>query len=256
VRLVLGLAISRGVLVEGRGVGGLLDQLALVQSGLVVEEGFERLVGLEVVTLGDCLVDDAEDVVAEGELLLGHRAEAAYAGPRLGLQDRLHDGFGGRFGDITDQPVGVVVVEHHEVAGLVEGQLGHPLVTLDRVAPGQRPAAVLTAPGVPGDDARVDVAGVQVSGDRLAEGARAPRRLARGTADRGPLGALRDVLPLGEDRCGVGHDLLDRGLRGGGHLFGGLAGPDARLDVTGPQHAVHLALHLAGTQGFGTVGTS
>ena len=163
----------------------------------LVEVGLDRLVGR-------C----AEHVVTERELVVSSAADGREpADARLGRRPRRP----GRR-RVADQPAGVVVVEDHEVAGLVEGELGEALATLAREAAGQRPAAVLAAPGVPGD----------TSGSTL-RSRRWPviasprvrlrrRRLAAGPADRGALGALGDVLALGEHRGGVGHDLLDGGL--------------------------------------------
>src|SRR4051794_35326691 len=86
-----GSRLRLGVLVQRRGVGGLLDERGLVEPGPVVEEGLDRLVG------------DPEHVVAEGELVLVlDRHGGQPADPGLGLR------LGGRVGDVPDQPAGVV----------------------------------------------------------------------------------------------------------------------------------------------------
>ena len=98
---------------------------------------------------------------------------------------------------------------------------------------GERPAAVLAAPGVPLDAARVDVVRPQVGGDGLAEGAGAG--LGRAASYGRELGAVGDVGALGHHGRGERHDLLHRRPGGVRHRLGCLTGADARLDVAGAE---------------------
>nr|WP_254185559.1 hypothetical protein [Nocardioides panacis] len=107
----------------------------------------------------------------------------------------------------------------------------------------QRPATVLAAPGVPLHARGVDVAGAEPLRDHVAE--QPGRALARLAAHRGALRPVGDVGSLGEHRGGVAHDLLEARLGGGRDVLGGLAGPDAGLDVAGAQCAFHGDLQLA-----------
>ena len=146
---------------------------------------------------------------------------------------------------VADQPAGLLVVGGDVVARGVERERRLTLVGAGLEGGGQGPAAVLAAPGVPVDAARVDVLAAQVAADRVAERA-AGRRGGAGRAAQGrALGALGDVLALGEHRGGERHDLVDRGLGRGGDGLGGLAGTDPRLDVARSQDALHLDLQLA-----------
>ena len=87
---------------------------------------------------------------------------------------------------------------------------------------------------------------------RLRPGGVSPARAADGGAER-PLG---DVLALGEDRGGVGHDLLEGGLRCLGDRFGGLTGADPGLDVAGSKTCSPSSspLVLGGRVGSGRCG--
>ena len=109
----------------------------------------------------------------------------------------------------------------------------------------QRPSSRRQASQV--DGAGVDVQRAQVEGDDVAEGAGAAVRaaVAAAAAYRGPLGAVGDVLALGEHRRRERHDLVERRLGGLGHGLGRLPGPDPGLDVAGAECAVHLYLQLA-----------
>ena len=96
-------------------------------------------------------------------------------------------------------------------------------------------------------DAGVDVQGAQVEGHDVAEGAGAAVRaaLAAAAAYRRALGAVGDVLALGEHGRRERHDLVEGRLGGLGHGLGRLAGPDPGLDVARAECAVHLYLQLA-----------
>ena len=78
----------------------------------------------------------------------------------------------------------------------------------DVVQRGERPPAVLAAPGVPLDAARVDVVRPQLGGDGLAEGACAG--LGRAATYGRELGPVGDVGALGHHGRGERHDLLHR----------------------------------------------
>ena len=198
-----------------------------------------------VVRLGDQLdrVDAQRQLVA-ARLVAGHRAEQ----PAALVEVVAHRRDPRRRGDdLADQPPGVLVVEHDVVAGGVEDVRRGALARRGGEASGERPPAVVAAPGVPLDAVGVGVERAQVGGDRLAEGARTA--LAAGAAHGRALGALRDVLALGEHRARVDQDLVDAGLRRLGDRLGRLTGPDPGLDVTGTKHTVHLFLQLAGTGG-------
>ncbi len=86
-----------------------------------------------------------------------------------------------------------------------------------------------------------------MAGHGVAEGAGATARAAVTglAAHRGTLGAVGDVLALGEHGRGEGHDAFDGRLRSLGDSLRGLTRTDAGLDVTGTKRTVHLNLQLA-----------
>ena len=111
-------------------------------------------------------------------------------------------------GGVADQPAGVLVVDGHEAAARVVGEGRGADAAGDVVQRGERPPAVLAAPGVPLDAARVDVVRPQLGGDGLAEGAGAG--LGRAASYGRELGTLGDVGALGHHGRGERHDLLHR----------------------------------------------
>src|SRR5690606_41283453 len=115
----------------------------------------------------------------------------------------------------------------------VERPLGGVRAAVVEERQADAPGAVLALPGVPLDLVEVDAAPAEAFLDGLTEG-RAGRGLA-GTPDRDALRLLRHVLAFLQDRTLEPADALDGDARRLGDLLGGLAGPDAGLDLRGPQ---------------------
>ena len=146
-------------------------------------------------------------------------------------------------GLVAHQPAGLVVVGDHVAARGVVDELGAAGALTGPVVGHQRPATVVSPPGVPLDGRGVHVTTVQALGDRIRQ--HLGRPLAGLAAHRGALGGLRDVRALGQHRRGVAHHPVQGGLRIGGDVLGRLSGADACLDVAGAEGAVHGDLQLA-----------
>ncbi len=219
----------------GRLVGGYL-------VGRRLRGGPVAGLGGDPVGVGGGLAHHADGVLAERQLVVdGYGGESA---SRTGLpaagRARLGAVAGGR---LADQPARLVVLGHDVAARGVEGELGVPGALTGAVVGHQRPATVLAPPGVPLDARRVDVAAAQPLGDRVGEQlGGAVGALAAHARALGPLG---DVGALGQDRGGVAHDLLERGLGGGRDVLRRLTGPDPGLDVARTQGTFHGDLQLA-----------
>src|SRR4029078_1484893 len=102
--------------------------------------------------VGAPLPDPLDRVLAGRQLLVvpRHRRQPPVGGPRLLLAAAELA--------VADQPAPLVVVGRDEVAGLVVAETGTPGLAVTVVRRNQGPPAVVAAPGVPVDRARVECA--------------------------------------------------------------------------------------------------
>src|SRR5690606_26084566 len=217
-------------LVEGRRAG-LPGELAEL-GALAVLGGAEHAVGAGLLGTGGQAPRGR--VAVAGDDLHGGTARDE-RGDRVGQRVvvPLHGG----------QPRGDLVQREDVPPARVERPLGGVRAAVVEERQADAPGAVLALPGVPLDLVEVDAAPAEAFLDGLTEG-RAGRGLA-GTPDRDALRLLRHVLAFLQDRTLEPADALDGDARRLGDLLGGLAGPDAGLDLLGAQGTLHFDLELA-----------
>ena len=196
------------------------------RARLLVLDGADAAVGLDVV---DQLTHAG--AVGAADRAVTHRCEGApprYRG--LGRQ-------------LVEQPPRLVV-HGADVPELdVVGPVGVALPPAGTERQPDEPGAV-RAPRVPRDGVGVDLARGQALGDQLVEGRIGAGRPAAAAAHPHGPRLPRHELALGEHGALVPPDVLERDAGVRGHLFGGVPGPDPRLDVLGAQGAGLLVLEL------------